>query len=284
MMVSSVLHVTRQRSYSIYIAFWQIKDVEPRHGPTGMCINISKIFKFRSIWSCLFRVVRWGSESDCMGFEGWRIESLELHNLLIRGGTVFCVALSPDGNKVAFTSPIYREVVIYDLTTQSGNILENPPNDFAVLSWSSTGYLATASGDYGIRIWDQSGQCKMVIMGHTEQIWSVAWSHDGSRIASASLDNTGIVWNAVTASCELKLDLKYVGHFHFDPSDSNKLYTGSGTFLLGPHLQKNPTRGSLPEPGTYLKPMSYGLSSDGAWVTYQGINLLRLPPEYRPGH
>ncbi|KAJ5609540.1 hypothetical protein N7528_010107 [Penicillium herquei] len=211
--------------------------------------------------------------------------SQKLKRLSYIGGEAdFCVALSPDGNKVAFTSPIYQDVVVCDFTTQSGNILENPPNDFAVLSWSSTGYLAIASGDYGIRILDQSGQCKLVIMGHTEQIWSVAWSHDGSRIASASLDNTVIVWNAVTGSCELKLDLKYVGHFHFDPSDSNKLYTGSGTFLLGPHLQKNLTRGSLPEPGTSLKPISYGLSSDGAWVTYQGINLLRLPPEYRPGH
>ena len=34
--------------------------------------------------------------------------------------------------------------------------------------------------------------------GHSDEVWAVAWSPDGTRIASGSLDKTVQVWNAVT--------------------------------------------------------------------------------------
>ncbi|KAJ5735684.1 uncharacterized protein N7483_000809 [Penicillium malachiteum] len=195
------------------------------------------------------------------------------------------LAWSYDGSQVALISPLCDNIVIYDLITKSSKILDNPLNSFPDLSWSSTGYLVSTSGQHNIRIWDQSGQCKLVIEGHRDRIWSLAWSHDGSRIASASDDKTVMIWDALTGSCDFKLDIKYAGHFHFDPSDSNKLHTGSGTFLLGPHVTNHPTRDSFTASGTgnHLKPMYYGLSSDDKWITYKGINLLALPPDYRPG-
>lgn len=30
--------------------------------------------------------------------------------------------------------------------------------------------------------------------GHTDEVWNVAWSHDGLRLASASKDKTAIIW------------------------------------------------------------------------------------------
>jgi len=29
---------------------------------------------------------------------------------------------------------------------------------------------------------------------HTDEVWNVAWSHDGLRLASASKDKTAIIW------------------------------------------------------------------------------------------
>src|SRR6266702_6554597 len=44
--------------------------------------------------------------------------------------------------------------------------------------------------------------------GHTSTVYTVAWSPDGTRIASGGNDSTVQVWNAKTG----KLQLLYTGH------------------------------------------------------------------------
>ncbi|KAJ6022047.1 hypothetical protein N7540_007551 [Penicillium herquei] len=212
----------------------------------------------------------------------WLQRKTHLEERLACGSTF--LAWSYDGSKFALISSVYDDILICDLTTKSSKILENPRNHYAYLSWSSTGYLASISEDKNIRVWDESDQCKLVIKGHTERIWSLAWSHDASRIVTASVDETVMIWDAVTGSCVFRLDIYFTGYFYFDPFNSNKLHTGSGTFLLDPHLRNHLTRDPPIEPETFPKPMYYGLSTDATWVTYKGINLLALPPDYRPGH
>ena len=59
--------------------------------------------------------------------------------------------------------------------------------------------MVSASDDGIIKIWDAaSGQEFATLDGHTDRIWSVEFSPDGSRVVSASADGTSKVWDAET--------------------------------------------------------------------------------------
>jgi WD40 repeat protein len=46
-------------------------------------------------------------------------------------------------------------------------------------------------------VWDaKSGAETLTLREHTGIVTSVSWSWDGSRVATASLDNTARVWDA----------------------------------------------------------------------------------------
>jgi WD40 repeat protein len=46
----------------------------------------------------------------------------------------------------------------------------------------------------------------LTLRGHTSQVWGVAWSPDGGRLASASPDGTAKVWDAKTGQQALTLE------------------------------------------------------------------------------
>jgi WD40 repeat protein len=43
-----------------------------------------------------------------------------------------------------------------------------------------------------------SGQGRTALIGHTDSVYSVAWSPDGQQLASGSLDNTIIIWDVAS--------------------------------------------------------------------------------------
>jgi WD40 repeat protein len=56
--------------------------------------------------------------------------------------------------------------------------------------------IATCALDRLIRIFNIDGQCLHTLSGHTGNIISVEWSHDGSRLVSSSVDGTVREWCA----------------------------------------------------------------------------------------
>jgi WD40 repeat protein len=164
-------------------------------------------------------------------------------------------------------------------------VLKCHGNLVGVLSWSPTGSLASTLLDNTVRIWDPSGQEILVIEKDTFTVRDLAWSHDGTQIASASRSsNTVRIWDLSTGSCIATLEMEYPGHLYFDRFDSNKIHTGSGTFILGHRAQDEPVEETFNNMSISSSPQQeeYGLIPDGVFLTYKGRISLRIPPEYRP--
>lgn len=46
-----------------------------------------------------------------------------------------------------------------------------------------------------------------ILHAHTDEVWNVAWSHDGLRLASASKDKTAIIWRFSVESVSLLMPI-----------------------------------------------------------------------------
>jgi WD40 repeat protein len=165
--------------------------------------------------------------------------------------------------------------------------------------------------------------CLQTLEGHSNAVRSVVFSHDSTRLASASDDNTVKMWDASTGACLQTLE----GHSSTVTSvafshDSTRLASASGdrtvkmwdastgaclqTLNVGKvlfHLSfdRNSSRllteiGSIDTQSldtssiTYLKEparplyVGTGVSSDRIWIQHAGNNMLWVPSEYRPSH
>ena len=69
-------------------------------------------------------------------------------------------------------------------------------------------FVTLASYDMTARVWSSSsGSTLLTLTGHWNQLTSVAWSPDGSKIATASHDLTMHVWSSSNGSALLMLTL-----------------------------------------------------------------------------
>lgn len=104
------------------------------------------------------------------------------------------VLWSPDGKHIAFT--IDQTVQIWDVATK--HLLRTyPANSFA---WSPDGkYIASTNGDGTVHVWNaKTGQTVYVYKGQAQEqgVGALAWSPDGTRIASGGTDIH--IWDAMT--------------------------------------------------------------------------------------
>ncbi|KAF1828578.1 hypothetical protein BDW02DRAFT_511995, partial [Decorospora gaudefroyi] len=105
------------------------------------------------------------------------------------------------------------------------------------------------------------------------------FSHDSTRLASASGDRTVKIWDASSGACLQTLDVgKTLFNLSFDTA-SSCLLTEIGSIDVSTSI------GSGAESVTVLRRPQYldaGVSSDNTWITFNGKHLLWIPPEYRP--
>jgi YD repeat-containing protein len=106
-------------------------------------------------------------------------------------------ALSPDGTRLALASGGADFASVVDIRT--GDLLFELPRHTAsvfAVSWSPDGrWIATASADSSVRVWDAStGTLQERLVGHTGVVNTVDWSPDSRRIVSGGSDGTARVW------------------------------------------------------------------------------------------
>ena len=139
---------------------------------------------------------------------------------------IHSVTFSPDGSRIV------SEMGLFNLST--GRFTLHPFSDRGVspFAFSADGrYLASASGsvDASCQIWDtKRHQTILQLMGHTEDVISVAFFPDGKQIMTASEDGTIRIWDS-----EL-LEERYRGeavgwrtdlHWNLGPDKENILWT-----------------------------------------------------------
>jgi WD40 repeat protein len=149
--------------------------------------------------------------SSCGG--SWYAKLWDLDRMMLRtecenhDGPVEAAVISPDGRLVA-TAAWDMAVRLWDAGT--GKLvrkLEGHTQPVLALAFSPEGdLLASSSGRWGdqgtsgqgqVRMWNvASGRQVSEFPGHASQVFSVAFSPDGSRLATAGLDGSARIWSA----------------------------------------------------------------------------------------
>ena len=112
--------------------------------------------------------------------------------------TVTSVAWDPSGEQLAAGTE-HGQIHLWNLTLDEPcRPLSGHTKLVKHLSWSPVEpwQLASSSFDYSVRVWDpEDGREFNNLRGHTDHVYSVEWSPDGTRIASVSHNGEVKLWD-----------------------------------------------------------------------------------------
>ena len=176
----------------------------------------------------------------------WDVDTGKTRDLPAHPGTVLAVRLSPDGKRVLVTYAKGVEGRFRLSEVGSGTVLHEgawieycrAPIGFSpdgqTVAW---GGRVTLSNAPIVRMVDPlSGKVKADLLGHKDDIESLAFSPDGKYVATGSADRTARIWDASTGrSLAELLPGGRVRGVRFSP-DSRLLVTGSSD----PRAAKDP--------------------------------------------
>ena len=112
------------------------------------------------------------------------------------GTTLYAVAASPDGSRVAVAGDDGR---VYELGPDLAprRTFDDHDGRIWAIAFSPDGKtLATAGEDKTIHIWNDRGE--RTFSGHEQRVYAAAFSPDGSQLVSASDDRTVRLWSVAT--------------------------------------------------------------------------------------
>ncbi|KAF8836227.1 WD40 repeat-like protein [Paxillus ammoniavirescens] len=132
---------------------------------------------------------------DGKGLRIWDVETRQVVEEWLgdaTASTIRSIAMSPNGDIVA-SGHGQGEVIVREM--DGGTVkysLNSGSDDVNALCFSPDGRKLACGGDHAIRVFDlDSGDVVLgPIEGHTRDVFSVAWSLDGSRLFSSTMDRS----------------------------------------------------------------------------------------------
>jgi WD40 repeat protein len=158
-------------------------------------------------------------------------QSGELVRAIKTVGGICSPSFSPDGTRVAAAGcAVFDANVVGVWDVGTGRRMLTMDGEGSFPAYSPDGHRLATSRGATISVWDaESGRELLTMDGHTGGIIGLAFSADGTRLASGGLDGTARVWDATTGAQVLVLvgHTGLVGDVDFSP-DGSRLLTGGG--------------------------------------------------------
>jgi WD40 repeat protein len=155
----------------------------------------------------------------------WSVKNLPTHaQLQFELDDVGPIAFFPDGVRLALAD-VDRTVKVFDTTTDRlAAVLKGLAQRPRFLAVSRNGKSVAAAGDDGVvLLWDMTTKARFVLLGHQQEITSLAFSPDSRLLASACRDRTARVWEVEGRRLQVTLSL------HTQPLTSLAFSTESKT-------------------------------------------------------
>ncbi|MEZ6097087.1 MAG: protein kinase [Pirellulaceae bacterium] len=154
--------------------------------------------------------VIWDTETWLPVFVGHRS-----HNRVVR-----CVAFSPDGTRFATSGD---DCIIKLWDTRTGGLLDTlsgHSQSIFNLAFSPDGsHLASSSSDTTVKIWRVSNNDGLMLAGHVDHVYAVAFDSFGEQMATGGADGVIILRNARTGCTHFRIEgnSKAINKLSFSP-------------------------------------------------------------------
>ena len=116
-------------------------------------------------------------------------------------GTIWGAWFSPDGKRVA-ALPERGDVPVWRIDRPAAPEfhLKGHTGHVQWLDYTADGRMATGGADRTVRVWSPTGRQIAVMRGHEDEVTTVVFSDDGTRVLSTSDDGTLRLWDAQTGA------------------------------------------------------------------------------------
>jgi WD40 repeat protein len=126
----------------------------------------------------------------------WDVATGKTIRILRQYDDIFNMALSPDG-ALMVTIGLRTSAQLWD--TATGRTIHKLVGNFARATFGPDGTLIATAGRDGVRLLNTAtGETVHTLTGHANVVTALAFSPDGTQLATASADKTARLWNTVT--------------------------------------------------------------------------------------
>src|SRR5262249_34946453 len=121
----------------------------------------------------------------------------DAEDVTLRGhrGAVRAVTFDVSGERLASGGDDRTVRIWHARTGAELAVLTGHPAGIYRLAWSHDGTLIAAAGDQQVYVWEVKTGKKVAVLAHASVVYGLAFSPDGTRLATGCRDNTIRLWD-----------------------------------------------------------------------------------------